>query len=44
LIRSHIRVAKEGMLKILTARDAFYQPARSLAEEHSEATSATTRS
>ena len=26
LIRSHIRTAKQGILKILTARDAFYQP------------------
>jgi DNA-binding GntR family transcriptional regulator len=28
LIRSHIRTAKQGILKILAARDAFYQPAK----------------
>ena len=28
LIRTHIRIAKQGILKILAARDAFYQPAK----------------
>lgn len=44
LIRSHIRTAKQGILKILAARDAFYQPAKAgFVEGHPDVTSATTR-
>jgi DNA-binding GntR family transcriptional regulator len=40
LIRSHIRTAKRGILKILAAREAFYQPAKpGFAEERAEADS-----
>ncbi len=43
LIRSHIRTAKQGILKILAARDAFYQPAKAgFAAEHSVAEAACT--
>jgi DNA-binding GntR family transcriptional regulator len=43
LIRRHIRTAKQGILKIFAARDAFYQPGMSgFAEEHSRVDSAPT--
>lgn len=36
LIRTHIRTAKQGILKVFEARDTFYQPAQAtLVEEHS---------
>jgi DNA-binding GntR family transcriptional regulator len=43
VIRAHIRTAKQGILKIFEARDAFYQPARAtLAAEHSSGALAST--
>jgi DNA-binding GntR family transcriptional regulator len=43
LVRSHIRTARESMLKILAARDAFYQPSKTLAERHSDVASVSMR-
>lgn len=43
LIRSHIQSARGSMLRILAARDAFYQPAKTFAEKHSDAAFVTTR-
>jgi DNA-binding GntR family transcriptional regulator len=44
VIRTHIRTAKQGILKVFEARDTFYQPAKSaLVEEHSSGGLASTR-
>lgn len=44
VVRTHIRTAKQGILKVLEARDSFYQPAKAaVAEEHSIGGLASTR-
>jgi DNA-binding GntR family transcriptional regulator len=43
VIRTHIRTAKQGILKVFEARDTFYQPAQAtLAAEHSSGALAST--
>jgi DNA-binding GntR family transcriptional regulator len=44
VVRTHIRTAKQGILKVLEARDSFYQPTKAaVAEEHSIGGLASTR-